>query len=124
MKPVTSNFIIITDDASLPIGTMDVDKIQDDGLDLAFQLAAHSGDEDKTEQILAEQVEIHGPRGIGYVLMVAIKNLTNDILAGAFDVMEAATGTKPRAKMAEIAGSVPPATNVRENENSGGDSND
>lgn len=118
-----SNFIIV-DDAGLPIGTMDVNKIQDDGMNLALQLAAHSGDEDKTEQILAEQVETHGPRGVGYVLMIAIKNLTNDILAGAFDVMEAATGTKPRAKMAEIAGSVPPATNVRENETSAGVSND
>ena len=57
----------------------------------------------RSEQILAEQIEIHGPRGIGYVLIAAIKHLTNDILAGAFDVMEAATGTKPRSKMAEIA---------------------
>ena len=98
-----NNSFIITDETGLPIGTMDVDKIQNDGMDLAFRLASHSGDEDKTEQILAEQVEHHGPQGIGYVLMAAIKHLTNDILAGAFDVMEAATGTKPRSKMAEIA---------------------
>ena len=38
------------------------------------------------------------------VLVAAIKHMTNDILAGAFDVMEAATGTKPREKMAEIGG--------------------
>ncbi|WP_427018608.1 hypothetical protein ACQCSX_08785 [Pseudarthrobacter sp. P1] len=99
---MTTNFII-TDATGMPTAAVDVDKIQDDGLNLAFRLAAHSGDEDKTGEILAQAVAQHGTSGIGYVLIAAIKHMTNDILAGAFDVMEAATGTKPRAKMAEFA---------------------
>lgn len=95
--------IIITDNTGMPVGSMNVEQVQNDGLNLAFKLAAHCGDEPKTEQLLAEAVEQHGTAGIGYVLIAAIKHMTNDILAGAFDVMESATGTKPRAKMAEIA---------------------
>lgn len=102
LADLPDTFMVVDDDGA-PLGMMDMDRIQDDGLNLAFTLAAHCGDEDKTEQILAEQVKYHGTQGIGYVLIAAIKHMTNDILAGAFDVMEAATGTEPRAKMAEIA---------------------
>lgn len=95
--------VIITDENGFPTGSMDVEQVQRDGLDLAFRLAAICGDETKTEQLLAGAVEQHGTEGIGYVLIAAIKHMTNDILDGAFDVMESATGAKPRTKMAEIA---------------------
>ena len=94
--------IIITDNTGMPVGSMNVEQVQNDGLNLAFSLAAHCGDEPKTEQLLAEAVEQHGTAGIGYVLIAAIKHMTNDILAGAFDFMEATPGLDPRAKMAEI----------------------
>jgi hypothetical protein len=93
--------VIITDENGFPTGSMDVEKVQNDGLDLAFRLAAICGDEAKTEQILADEIMRQGS-GIGYVAIVAIKHMTNDILAGAFDFMEATPGLKPRAKMAEI----------------------
>jgi len=96
--------ILIVDENGLPVGAMDAKQIQDDGLNLALTLAAHCGDEARTEQILSEHLMRHGTQGIGYVLTAAIKHMTNDILAGAFDVMEVATGAQPRAKMAEIAG--------------------
>lgn len=93
---------IIVDDNGMPTGTMDVDQIQNDGLHLAFALAAHCGDERKAEQILAEQIQRHTTHGLALVLVAAIKHMTNDILAGAFDFMEATPGLDPRAKMAEI----------------------
>lgn len=95
--------VILTDENGFPTGSMDVKQIQRDGLDLAFRLAAICGDEGETERILADEIERQGTPGIGFVVIAAIKHMTNDILAGAFDVMETATGTKPRAKMAEIA---------------------
>ncbi|ALE91841.1 hypothetical protein AOC05_05055 [Arthrobacter alpinus] len=93
---------IIVDDNGIPNATIDVGQIQDDAMDLAFALAAACGDEPKTEEILAGHIRRHTTHGLPLVLVAAIKHMTNDILAGAFDVMEAATGTKPREKMAEI----------------------
>lgn len=99
---MSTNYIIV-DDNGMPTGTMDVDQIQNDGLHLAFALAAHCGDEPKTEQILAEHITRHTTQGLALVLVAAMKSMTNDILAGAFDVMQETTGYDPRAKMAEIA---------------------
>lgn len=92
------NSFIVIDGDGIPAGIVDVDKIQSDGLNLAFLLAAQSGNEDVTERILAEHVERHGTQGIGYVLMAAIKHMTNDILAGAFDVMEQQPELNPDPK--------------------------
>lgn len=102
-EPTAPGTFIIVDDDGMPTGTMDVGQIQDDAMELVFSLAATCGDEDKTEQILADHVTRHDDRGLALVLIAAIKTMTNDILAGAFDVMEA-TGENPREKMAEIGG--------------------
>lgn len=93
---------IIVDDNGMPTATMDVEQIQTDATDLVFSLAAHCGDEAKTEQILTEHITRHSTHGLALVLVAAMKSMTNDILAGAFDVMQTTTGLDPRAKMAEI----------------------
>ncbi|ALE05522.1 hypothetical protein AL755_08575 [Arthrobacter sp. ERGS1:01] len=100
----TSGMYIILDDNGMPTATMDIDQIQTDAMGLVFSLAAHCGDEAKTEEILAEQVTLHTTHGLSLVFIAALKSMTNDILAGAFDVMEATTGAKPREKMAELGG--------------------
>ncbi|MGP5599917.1 hypothetical protein ACTXPG_14225 [Glutamicibacter arilaitensis] len=99
----TTDFLIVGDDG-LPVGSLNVEQLQNDGANLAFKLAAHAGDEAKTKATLREAVEAHGHEGIGYVLMNAIPLLTDDILGPSFDIMATATGTNPRAKMAEIGG--------------------
>lgn len=98
-----NDFLIMGDDG-LPVGSIDLEQLQNDGANLAFKLAAHAGDEAKTKATLREAVETHGHEGIGYVLMNAIPLLTDDILGPSFDIMATATGTNPRAKMAEIGG--------------------
>lgn len=98
----TPETFIIVDDNGLPTAAISIDQIQTDAMGLVFSLSAHCGDEAKTEELLAEQVHRHTDHGLALVLVAAIKHMTNNILAGAFDVMEAATGTRPREKMAEI----------------------
>ncbi|WP_431710707.1 hypothetical protein [Glutamicibacter uratoxydans] len=98
-----NDFLIMGDDG-LPVGSLNLEQVQNDGANLAFKLAAHAGDETKTRATLREALETHGHDGIGYVLMNAIPLLTDDILGPSFDVMQAATGADPRAKMAEIGG--------------------
>lgn len=99
----TTDFLIVGDDG-LPVGSLNLEQLQSDGANLAFKLAATAGDEAKTKATLREAVIKHGHEGIGYILMNAIPLLTDDILGPAFDVMQAATSTDPRAKMAEIGG--------------------
>lgn len=99
---MTTNYIIV-DDNGMPTGSMDVEQVQEDAINLALTLAAHSGDEPKVEQILMGQVTRHTTHGLSLVLIAAIKHMTNDIVAGAFNFMEATPGLYPRAKMAEIA---------------------
>ncbi|MGP5026773.1 hypothetical protein ACTXI4_16545 [Glutamicibacter ardleyensis] len=101
-----TDFLIVGDDG-LPVGSVNLEQLQNDGANLAFKLAAHAGDESKTRATLAEAVVKHGHEGIGYVLMNAIPLLTDDILGPSFDVMQAATKSDPRAKMAEIGGIKP-----------------
>lgn len=96
--------ILIVDDSGMPIASMNPDQLQNDGADLAFRLAAHCGNEERTQQTLAQAITQHGTDSIGYVLTAAIRLLTDDILAGAFDVMAMTPGVDPRAKMAEIGG--------------------
>ena len=98
-----NDFIIVGDDG-LPVGSLNLEQLQNDGADLAFKLAAHAGDEQKTKATLREAVVKHGHEGIGYILMNAIPLLVDDILAPSFDLMQTATGADPRAKMAEIGG--------------------
>lgn len=97
------DFLIIGDDG-LPTGSINFDQVQNAGADLAFKLAAHAGDEEKTRETLREALKIHGHEGIGYILMNAIPLLVDDILSPSFDIMQTATGANPRAKMAEIGG--------------------
>lgn len=99
-----STNIIVTDENGMPIASMDPEQIQNDGADLAFRLASHCGDERRTQETLANAITQHGTQALGYVLIAAIRLMIDDILAGAFDVMGTATGTDPRAKMAEIGG--------------------
>lgn len=93
---------IITDEKGIPSSSMDSDQIQNDGADLAFQLAANCGDESQTSATLAQAITRHGNDGITYVLISAIRLLTDDILGPAFDLTDKSTGLNTRAKMAEI----------------------
>lgn len=98
-----NDFLIVGDDG-LPVGSLNIEQLQDDGANLAFKLAAHAGDEAQTRATLREAIQQHGHESIGYILMNAIPLLVDDILAPSFDVMQTATGADPRAKMAEIGG--------------------
>ncbi|MGO2327636.1 hypothetical protein ACTXM3_18250 [Glutamicibacter arilaitensis] len=98
-----NDFLIVGDDG-LPVGSLNLEQIQNDGANLAFQLAANAGDEAKTRATLREAIRHHGNDGIGYVLVNAIPLLVDDILGPSFDVMQSATRADPRAKMAEIGG--------------------
>lgn len=98
------NDFIITGSNGLPVGSLKLDQLQDDGANLAFKLAAHAGDKAQTKATLREAIQQHGHESIGYILMNAIPLLVDDILAPSFDVMQTATGADPRAKMAEIGG--------------------
>lgn len=107
-----NDFLIVGDDG-LPVGSLNLEQIQNDGANLAFQLAANAGDEAKTRATLREAIRHHGNDGIGYVLVNAIPLLVDDILGPSFDVMQSATRADPAPKWQKLEDSTnEPSTRI------------
>jgi len=80
--------IIITDENGIPAGVMDPEQLQNEGAELAFQLAEHCGDEPHTQALIHQMYQQYGPQGIRYVLIAAVRVLNDGILASIIDGLE------------------------------------
>lgn len=72
-------YVVVGDDGS-PIGVFDKDKIEDDGIALAFELASVCDDEEEVTSLLEETLKRVGDEAFGYIATSALAIMTRQIL--------------------------------------------
>lgn len=93
---------LVTDDNGAPLYFADLQKITDEGGDLAVALAAVAGDREEIARICSATLGRLGPEQFGMVAANALNVMAEVFLGGAFDVAQA-HGTDMRAAMCQIA---------------------
>lgn len=93
--------IVIVDENGVPVGVADFDQIVEEGMRLAYRVAAVCDDEDQLDILLQDTFERLGET-YRFVLANALPTLAKYILSPTLDAA-AATGFDFRAKLREIA---------------------
>lgn len=86
----------ISDEQGVPIGHIDVDKLQSDATLLMYDMAASAGDDAATDRVAEKWVGRTDPQYFGYLSSAALSLLTRCILGPTLDACEAA-GIRLRA---------------------------
>lgn len=85
MIEMPSEAIIIGDDG-LPIGHIDIDRLQADATCLMYEMAASAGDDTATDQVGAKWATTNEPDYFGYLSAAALSLMVRNILAPTLDV--------------------------------------
>ncbi len=78
-NPLPSHAMIV-DDNGQPLSVMDIDRMQSDSIELAYEMAMHCGDQDALDAIAAKWLTRVGVDGFGYVAAGALRMMTHFIL--------------------------------------------
>lgn len=84
---------LIVDDDGVPQASLDMDKITDHGVKLAFRLAAardEAGRQAAANDIAAQVLAEVGPDAFGYIAACALTTMARDILHPVLDCADAA----------------------------------
>ncbi|KXO99674.1 Uncharacterised protein (plasmid) [Tsukamurella tyrosinosolvens] len=87
-NPPAEAFIV--DEQGMPIGHMDIDKIQSDAVLFMYDIASTAGNDAETDRVSAEWVGKVGPQSFGYVAAGALSMLVRHILGPTLDTCELA----------------------------------
>jgi hypothetical protein len=82
---------LVTEGDGTPIGFFDLGKVDQDGTDLAFKLAAIAGDEPAVDKLLAETLARVGAEAYGFTAASALRTVIVGIVSGLTDVAEVAS---------------------------------
>ncbi|WML64759.1 hypothetical protein [Rhodococcus sp. AH-ZY2] len=78
-NPLPSHAMIVDDDGQ-PRSVVDIDRMQSDSIELAYEMAMHCGDEDALDAISSKWLDRVGVEGFGYVTAGALRMMTHFIL--------------------------------------------
>lgn len=100
---------LVTDEDGVPAAVVHPDQVITTATSLAFRLAAVAGDRPAVDRVMAQTLSAVGAEAFGYVCAGALTTLTNEILAGALDVADAA-GIHLRPGLVALAEGRDPST--------------
>ncbi|CAM3224668.1 hypothetical protein [Tsukamurella hominis] len=80
----------IADEKGLPIGHIDVDKLQSDATLLMYDLAETAGDDEATDRVAEKWVTATDPQYYSYLAAAALSLTVRHVLAPSLDVAQRA----------------------------------
>lgn len=80
----------ISDEQGMPIGHVNVDRLQSDAVLLMYELAETAGDDEATDRVSERWVARTDPQYFGYLSSAALSLLTRCILGPTLDACDAA----------------------------------
>lgn len=77
--PLPSHAMLVGDNGE-PLGVLDIDKMQSDAIELAYDMARHCGDQTALDVISAQWLDRVGVDAFGYVAAGALRMMAHHIL--------------------------------------------
>ncbi|MEZ5151677.1 hypothetical protein [Rhodococcus zopfii] len=78
-NPLPEHAMLVDDDGH-PLGMMNIDRVQSDSIEMAYEMAMHCGDEDALDALSAKWLDRVGVDAFGYVAAGALRMMTHNIL--------------------------------------------
>ena len=80
----------VADEQGMPIGHVNVDRLQSDATLLMYDMAASAGDDDATDRVSVEWLSRHDPEYFGYIATAALSLTVRCILGPVLEACDAA----------------------------------
>lgn len=78
-NPMPEHAMLVDDDGQ-PLGMMDINRMQSDSIEMAYEMAMHCGDADALDALSGKWLDRVGVDAFGYVAAGALRMMTHNIL--------------------------------------------